>query len=138
MGEDRHRQLGQILERQIVELPPFAEAAGRIEIVAPKSGAVSYANRPHGVLLREGFPLLRGLSWAGIVTKLVWLPLSGFTMLSQQIGMYQGVPCSCPQLFAAADRDHESGPVISSGRRIDGPWDGAIAKASIWGRSAST
>ena len=43
MTQDRHRQLGQILEREHVDLAVAGEQEWRIEIVAPEAGAVADA-----------------------------------------------------------------------------------------------
>ena len=43
MAQDRHRQLGEVLERQHVDLAVASEQKGRIEIVAPEAGAVADA-----------------------------------------------------------------------------------------------
>ena len=48
MREDRHRQLGQIFEGQIIEPAGFAQPRGRIEVVPPKTGSIPDANRFHG------------------------------------------------------------------------------------------
>src|SRR6266436_5677783 len=42
--ENRHGQLGQIIQRQIVETALLSEQNGRIEIVPPKSAAVADPN----------------------------------------------------------------------------------------------
>ena len=44
--EDRHRQLGEVFERQVIELALLGEQHGRIEIIAPKSTAVADAHAP--------------------------------------------------------------------------------------------
>jgi hypothetical protein len=45
MAQDRHGQLGQILEREHVDLPVLGEQKWRVEIIAPETGAVADSNR---------------------------------------------------------------------------------------------
>ena len=45
MAQDCHRQLGEVLEREHVDLAVASEQKRRIEIVAPKPGAIADANR---------------------------------------------------------------------------------------------
>ena len=45
MAQDRHRQLGQIFEREHVDLAVASEQERRIEIVAPEAGAVADGER---------------------------------------------------------------------------------------------
>jgi hypothetical protein len=52
-----------------------------------------------------------------IVTKPVWIPLSGFTILPQQIGKYQGVPN--PALFDESSRRATSASPINRVRPKD-------------------
>ncbi len=45
MAQDRHGQLGQVLERQYVNLAVASEQIRSIEVVAPEAGAIADANR---------------------------------------------------------------------------------------------
>ena len=47
-GEDRHREFGEILEREIVEPAVSGQLDGSVEIVAPESATIADPNRHSG------------------------------------------------------------------------------------------
>ncbi len=52
LGQDRHRQFGQVLERQVLDLRPLEQRPRRGERITPKSGSVG--DREHAWFLGDG------------------------------------------------------------------------------------
>src|SRR5262249_20918326 len=47
LRQDRHRQLGEVFERQVIEPALLGQQDGRVEVVAPEAAAVANANAVH-------------------------------------------------------------------------------------------